>query len=271
MSRVGWCHAKAGTTPPSATSPTRPEPLPNDVATLTALVEELQQKNRLVRAEKAHLQVELDLVHDELREVAFNSSDEQTKGIMGKFTGWLRRRRPLLTRRSDRPVEIDIRVGDCLAKIADEPNVYDGIITDAPYSIGLHGKEGDSTDMRQARRSRPVSWWPASSGGTVVRTQRDVSSNINICTSDRFCPSDQRLIGPYRQDWQQVGAALLRLQFFNFRETYDALPTLQNRRWPLVRQQRWPLRMRLGQPSRTGLSRANRRRRDRDADLLLRA
>ena len=84
--------------------PPQPPPLPDDVAALTAIIKDLEQKNRLERADKARLLVELDLARDELREVAFNREDEQTKGIMGKFTGWLRRRRPLPAPRPERLV-----------------------------------------------------------------------------------------------------------------------------------------------------------------------
>ena len=76
-------------------APLGPEPLPEDAALLSAMVQDLQQKNRVQRETNARLTVDLDLARDELREVAFNREDEQTKGIMGKFTGWLRRRRPL--------------------------------------------------------------------------------------------------------------------------------------------------------------------------------
>jgi hypothetical protein len=97
---------------------------------------------------KAHLLVELDLIRDELRDRAFHDADEQTKGIMGTFTGWLkRRRRPLPAPSPDRSPEIEVRAGNCLDKIETEPNVYDAIVTDAPYSISLHGKEWDSTDI----------------------------------------------------------------------------------------------------------------------------
>jgi DNA methylase len=122
--------------------------LPDDVARLTAIIKDLEQKNRLERADKARVLVELDLARDELRELAFNRTDEQTKGIMGSFTGWLkRRRRPLPAPPPERPPEIEVRAGNCLDLIEKEPNCYDAIVTDAPYSIGLHGKEWDSTDV----------------------------------------------------------------------------------------------------------------------------
>jgi hypothetical protein len=117
------------------------KPLPDDMAALTAMVEELQQKNRLERAEKTRLLVDLDIARDELRELAFNHGDEQTKGIMGKSTGWFKRRRgPVPPPRPERPAEIEIRLGDCLDRIEDEANSYDSVVTDAPYSIALHGK-----------------------------------------------------------------------------------------------------------------------------------
>jgi hypothetical protein len=91
------------------------DPLPDDVAALTAMVKELEKKNRLERAEKARLLVELDLMRDELRDRAFHDADEQTKGIMGTFTGWLkRRRRPLPAPSPERQPEIEVRAGDCL-------------------------------------------------------------------------------------------------------------------------------------------------------------
>ena len=40
-----------------------------------------------------------------------------------------------------------MRAGNCLDLIEKEPNVYHAIVTDAPYSIRLHGKEWDSTDI----------------------------------------------------------------------------------------------------------------------------
>ena len=147
------CFKLAGITrksvPPheSPPPPLGSEPLPADVAALTAMVEDLQQKNRLERADKAHVLVELDLARDELRELAFNRADEQTKGIMGRFTGWFNRRRPLPAPRPERPPKIEVRAGNCLDLIETEPNCYDAIVTDAPYSIGLHGKEWDSTEI----------------------------------------------------------------------------------------------------------------------------
>src|SRR6185437_15655511 len=65
----------------------------------------------------------------------------------GKFTGWLRRRRPLPPPRPERATVIEVRKGDCLDCIDKEPNSYDALVTDAPYAISLHGKEWDRTDI----------------------------------------------------------------------------------------------------------------------------
>jgi site-specific DNA-methyltransferase (adenine-specific) len=138
--------------PPPA--PLAAEPLPDDPSVLKAMVADLQQKNRAERADKAHLLVELDLARDELRERAFDDPDEQTQGIIGKFTGWLRRHRPLPAPRSERPVDIEIRNGDCIDEIETEPNLYDAIASDPPYAISLHGKDWDSTDISFS----PVLW-----------------------------------------------------------------------------------------------------------------
>ena len=127
--------------------PPQPPPLPDDVAALTAIIKDLEQKNRLERADKARLLVELDLTRDELREVAFNREDEQTKGIMGKFTGWLRRRRPLPAPPPEYSSTVEVRNGHCLEQTETGPNIYDAIVTDPPYSIGLHGKAWDSSDI----------------------------------------------------------------------------------------------------------------------------
>jgi site-specific DNA-methyltransferase (adenine-specific) len=154
------CLKMAGITRPAAPpydsppAPVGPEPLPDDVDALKAIVEDLQQKNRVERADKAHLLVELDLARDELRERDFHDADEQTKGIIGKFTGWLRRRRALPAPQSERPAEIEIRNGDCIDEIETEPNIYDAIVTDPPYAISLHGKDWDSTDISFS----PVLW-----------------------------------------------------------------------------------------------------------------
>ena len=50
--------------------PVEPDPLPSDIATLTQMVEALEQKNRLERAVNARLLVELDLAKDEIRELS---------------------------------------------------------------------------------------------------------------------------------------------------------------------------------------------------------
>lgn len=42
---------------------------------------------------------------------------------------------------------IDIRVGDCLALIDEAENVYDAIITDPPYEVGIHGVSWDQTGI----------------------------------------------------------------------------------------------------------------------------
>ena len=47
----------------------------------------------------------------------------------------------------DRPPDIEVRIGNCLDLIEPAENVYDAIVTDPPYSIGLHGYDWDSTDI----------------------------------------------------------------------------------------------------------------------------
>jgi hypothetical protein len=131
-------------------------PLPDDMAVLREMVEDLEQKNRLERESNARLLVELDIARDEIRDLARKSpADEQTTGFIGKIAGWFRRRRPVPAPiPPDRPSEIEVRTGDCLDLIETEPNVYHAVATDAPYSIGLHGKEWDSTDVSFS----PILW-----------------------------------------------------------------------------------------------------------------
>jgi site-specific DNA-methyltransferase (adenine-specific) len=152
------CLAMAGITGKSRTGPYQPppplperDPLPEEVQALMQMVEELEQKNRLEREANARLTVELDLAHDEIRELTFDRRrhpvvDDQTSGIIGSFTGWLRRKRPK-PMQSDRIATIEVRTGDCLTQIEQDPNVYDAIVTDPPYAIALHGYEWDSTEI----------------------------------------------------------------------------------------------------------------------------
>jgi hypothetical protein len=126
--------------------PLKRGPLPRDVDQLVEMVTALETENRLEREEKVRLTVELDLVHDELRDLTFNrKNDDQTTGLIGRFTGWLQRKR-----RSAPPIPhdqsntVDVRTGDCLDLIEHEANVYHAIVTDPPYAIGLHGYEWDS-------------------------------------------------------------------------------------------------------------------------------
>ena len=68
--------------------PPEPDPLPGDVAALTAIIKDLEQKNRLERAAKARVLVELDLARDELREVAFNRAMSRPKASwVGSLAG----------------------------------------------------------------------------------------------------------------------------------------------------------------------------------------
>jgi hypothetical protein len=131
--------------PPPA--PPEPPPLPNDVVALTEMVKQLEMKIRLQRADKAHLLVELDIARDELRSVTADRGDEQSKGIAGKFTGWLRRRRALPTPPPDRAGELEVRPGHCLDRTETEPNIFDAVVTDGPYELGLHGKAWDTGDI----------------------------------------------------------------------------------------------------------------------------
>lgn len=135
--------------------PERPE-LPQAAEELVKVVTDLEQQNRLERAENARLRVELDLAHDEIRDLAFNArrgnipaeglgADLIIKGF-DKIAGWLRRK-PVLPAVLDRPASIEVRIGDCLDLMEQTSNVYDAIVTDAPYAISLHGYQWDSTDI----------------------------------------------------------------------------------------------------------------------------
>ena len=71
----------------------------------------------------------------------------------------------------DRPAKIEIRIGNCLDLIEQEENVYDAIVTDAPYSIALHGYDWDSTDISFS----PALWEPlvpCAEAGRVYRVLR---------------------------------------------------------------------------------------------------
>ncbi len=45
------------------------------------------------------------------------------------------------------PPSIDLRMGNCLDILSGQENVYDSVITDPPYEIGLHGKGWDQTGI----------------------------------------------------------------------------------------------------------------------------
>ena len=139
-------------TPPSPLE--RPN-LPPNVELLQQMVEDLEQQNRMERESNARLKVELDLAHDEIRELAFDVRRENGSiGRLGtdlmvrgfdKIAGWVRKPVPVLP--TARSTGIEIRIGDCLELIEQTPNVYDAVVTDAPYAISLHGYDWDSTDV----------------------------------------------------------------------------------------------------------------------------
>ena len=145
------CLAMAGITnrsgPATRHGPPAPplerEPLPQDVERLTEMVETLEQQNRMEREAKVRLTVQLDLARDEIVELTFNAQRECGdigSGIIDNFPGPLRRLPPT---RLERLGDVEVRTGDCLTLIEPEANVYDAIVTDPPYSTGLHGYEWD--------------------------------------------------------------------------------------------------------------------------------
>ena len=61
--------------------------------------------------------------------------------------GWQKPPRIIRPIKPDRPPKIEVRIGNCLDLIEHEENFYDAIVTDAPYSIALHGYAWDSTGI----------------------------------------------------------------------------------------------------------------------------
>ena len=134
--------------PPGCEPPPPPgrDPLPHDVATLRAMIDELEQKNRLEREKSTLLTVELDVTRDELAELKQENKPHQ--GLSRAFAGWMGAKRPRIAHQSpDRKSEIEIRIGNCLQLIEPVDNIYDAIASDAPYSISLHGYAWDSTEI----------------------------------------------------------------------------------------------------------------------------
>jgi hypothetical protein len=130
--------------------PVARQPLPADVAALMERVETLELQNRLEREKSVQLAVALDEATGELEELKTERTMATPRG------GWLRRRlagwfgtkpETIPPIKPDRPPNIELRIGNCLDLIEQKDNVYDAIVTDAPYSIALHGYAWDSTDI----------------------------------------------------------------------------------------------------------------------------
>ena len=126
------------------------EALPSDVAALTERVEKLELQNRLEREKTVRLTVELDETKEELNELRTEQPERAKAGWLRSLTGWVgdqfRRKTPLLVK-PDRQPEIEVRIGDCRDLIEQQENIYDAVVTDAPYAISLHGYAWDSTDI----------------------------------------------------------------------------------------------------------------------------
>ena len=138
--------------PPIPIDPSPPlvfDELPTDVEALTARVKMLELQNRLEREKSTRLIVELDETKEELGELKTEKTGAHESGWFRQLTGWIGAKLPHIAYQSkpDRQSEIEIRQGDCLDLIEQEDNVYDAIVTDAPYSISLHGYEWDSTEI----------------------------------------------------------------------------------------------------------------------------
>jgi hypothetical protein len=154
------CLAMAGISgrmgPPIPLDPSPPpvtrEPL-TDIEALTERVEMLELQNRLEREKSTRLIVELDETKEELHELQTDGTTSREGGWFPKLTGWIGAKLPriappvLAPAKPDRQSKIEIRIGNCLELIEPEENVYDAIVTDAPYSIALHGYDWDSTDI----------------------------------------------------------------------------------------------------------------------------
>ena len=144
--------------PDPSPPPVQREPLPTDVAELRAIVEQLEQQNRMGREREVRLTIELDLVHEELQEVSFNNTrspppepepKSRWSNLTGRFRSMLGRKKPrrVATPAEPRESEIEVRIGKCLELIEDKENIYDAIATDPPYAISLHGYNGIAPDI----------------------------------------------------------------------------------------------------------------------------
>jgi DNA modification methylase len=130
--------------PPACDPPPPPgrDPLPHDVATLREMIDELEQKNRLEREKSIRLTIELDDTKGELAEL---KHENMPRGLSRAFAGWIGAKMPRIApAKPDRQSNIEIRIGNCLELIEPEENVYDAIVTDAPYAISLHGYAWDN-------------------------------------------------------------------------------------------------------------------------------
>jgi hypothetical protein len=103
-----------------------------NVAALTAMVEDLEKKDRVERELNTRLTVDLDLApRRNPRAYVQLPIDDQTVGIIGKFAGALIRCRPASVT-SGRQGHVEVRIGNCPNLIEPDPNIYDAIATDAP-------------------------------------------------------------------------------------------------------------------------------------------
>ncbi len=120
--------------------PIEPEPL-TEVEALIERVKELEQQNRLEREKSLRLGVELDETRDELAGLKSEQPVHgNKKSLYHAVTGWIGAKIPRLSPPEPDPTAtIEVRIGNCLDLIEPEENIYDAIVTDPPYSIGLHG------------------------------------------------------------------------------------------------------------------------------------
>jgi site-specific DNA-methyltransferase (adenine-specific) len=129
-------------------APIVPEPLPGDVERLQTIVKDLRRENRLEREISVGLRVDLYLARDELSGLAFNHGqplpvDDHTAAIISQSNSWLTRRPPALPL-PERETHTEVRIGNCLDRIDNDPDIYDALATDGPYAIGLHGHAWDN-------------------------------------------------------------------------------------------------------------------------------
>ena len=135
---------------PVATSPPPVfrEPLPTDVAALTERVEMLELQNRLEREKIVRLSVALDETKEELDDLRTERTEVAPRPWLSRLGGWVGAKLPSIIRPApERRSKIEVRIGNCLDLIEPEENVYDAVVTDAPYSIALHGYAWDSTGV----------------------------------------------------------------------------------------------------------------------------